>query len=114
MSRAPSNVGQSNAVEITTAQAEAFADQITAIADGEGDPNDKRVRIDARKWIAARLLPKKYGDRVLHDTTEAASEALSQLELARRLAFVLQGITKPEAEAKLIDLKPEGRDELGQ
>ena len=27
---------------------------------------DKRVRIDARKWIAAKLLPKKYGDLMRH------------------------------------------------
>jgi hypothetical protein len=87
-------------------QAEVFADSITLIADGEGDPNDKRVRIDARKWIASKLLPKKYGDRVLHDATEEAASALSQLELARRLAFIMQAVTRPERpepETKLID-----------
>jgi hypothetical protein len=26
-----------------------------------------RLRIDTRKWMAARLAPKKYGDRVSHD-----------------------------------------------
>src|SRR5712691_6237052 len=26
-----------------------------------------RLRVDARKWAAARLAPKKYGDRVEHD-----------------------------------------------
>lgn len=28
-----------------------------------------KVRIDTRKWIAAKLKPKKYGDRVDHDVT---------------------------------------------
>ena len=26
-----------------------------------------RLRVDTRKWMAARLAPKKYGDRVSHD-----------------------------------------------
>ena len=26
-----------------------------------------RLRVDTRKWMAARLSPKKYGDRVSHD-----------------------------------------------
>ena len=26
-----------------------------------------RLRVDARKWAAARLAPKKYGDRVEHN-----------------------------------------------
>ena len=25
-----------------------------------------RVRIDARKWIASKLLPKRYGDKLQH------------------------------------------------
>jgi len=25
------------------------------------------MRIDARKWMAARLAPKQYGDRISHD-----------------------------------------------
>ena len=26
-----------------------------------------RLRVDTRKWAAARLAPKKYGDRISHD-----------------------------------------------
>ena len=26
-----------------------------------------RLRVDTRKWMAARLAPKKYGDRISHD-----------------------------------------------
>ena len=25
-----------------------------------------RLRVDARKWIAAKLLPKRYGDKLQH------------------------------------------------
>lgn len=46
---------------------DAMAEDIQAIADDEDlDPNDKRVRIDARKWLMAKRQPKKYGDKVLH------------------------------------------------
>lgn len=36
-------------------------------ADGKidsGDVADKRLRIDTRKWIASKLKPKKYGDKI--------------------------------------------------
>lgn len=46
-------------------QADSFADDIADIADDEKlEPNDKRVRIDARKWLAGKLRPKVYGDKV--------------------------------------------------
>jgi hypothetical protein len=36
---------------------------IVKIADEELDPNRARVRIDARKWRASKLAPKKYCDK---------------------------------------------------
>ena len=67
-------------------QAETMADEIVAIADEtpqtapvfnkDGEVIDikldsayiqwQRQRIDARKWTASKLRPKKYGDRVVH------------------------------------------------
>lgn len=44
-------------------QADTLADQILDIADTEDDPNRARVRVDARKWVAAKLKPRKYSDR---------------------------------------------------
>lgn len=65
------------------AQADKYAEEIIEIADtpviGEktttkpngdvetvtGDTVDRaRLRVDARKWLAARLAPKKYGDKL--------------------------------------------------
>lgn len=43
---------------------DAMAEDIQAIADGPGDPQDKRVKIDARKWLLAKRQPKKYGDKL--------------------------------------------------
>lgn len=46
-------------------QADSLADDIVSIADdGDLDPNDRRIRIDARKWIAGKMRPKVYGDKV--------------------------------------------------
>src|SRR5438046_2502910 len=46
-------------------QAQVWADEVVDIAD-EATPDDAqvaRLRVDARKWVAAKLLPKKYGDQ---------------------------------------------------
>lgn len=48
-------------------RADALFDEIVDIADNnepEADTNRDRLRVDTRKWIVARMLPKKYGDKV--------------------------------------------------
>lgn len=45
--------------------ARAMVDDTMAIADDPSlDPNDKRIRVDTRKWIASKVLPKVYGDKL--------------------------------------------------
>lgn len=57
------------------AQADYLADEILSIVDeppkrtpsgtvDSGDVADKRLRMDARKWHAGKLAPKKYGDKI--------------------------------------------------
>jgi hypothetical protein len=47
------------------AQADYLADDILDVSnDGSLSPEDRRIRIDARKWYAGKLRPKKYGDRL--------------------------------------------------
>src|SRR5262245_61740302 len=56
-------------------QADAIFKEMLEIADrGRDNENESqariqrdRLRVDTRKWMAARLAPKKYGDRVSHD-----------------------------------------------
>jgi hypothetical protein len=46
-------------------QVEAWSDELLAIADDTSlEPNDRRVRLDVRKWLMARINPARYGDRV--------------------------------------------------
>ena len=58
-------------------QTEANVDRILEIAD---DPNllaeDKRVMIDARKWIAGKIKGKKYGDKIQADIMLTAIKQL--------------------------------------
>lgn len=97
------------------AQAEALADEIVDIADdGQNDWMERnaednagwvangealqrsRLRVDARKWVASKLLPKKYGDAVKHehsgpdggpiqtiDPTKLSTKTLAELLAAR-------------------------------
>lgn len=68
-------------------QAESYADEIASIADSaqgldSAGVNAARLRVDARKWCASKLLPKRYGDRidVQHQggiSVAAASKALA-------------------------------------
>lgn len=46
------------------AQADFLADEIIEIADNCTDPQTARLQIDVRKWMAARLNPTRYGDKV--------------------------------------------------
>jgi hypothetical protein len=48
-------------------RADLIADEIVTIADTDPDPNRARVRIDARKWWAARVNPGKYGDKITNE-----------------------------------------------
>lgn len=45
-------------------QADSLFDEVLMIADTEEDTNKARVRIDARKWMAGKLRPKVYGDKI--------------------------------------------------
>ena len=51
-------------------QADLFAEEIIELADMAMEAKDNvqaqayRLRVDARKWVASKLKPKSYGDRV--------------------------------------------------
>jgi hypothetical protein len=47
-------------------QVDAWADEIVLLANRDDlDANDKRVRIDTLKWLCSKLVPRRYGDRLL-------------------------------------------------
>jgi hypothetical protein len=62
---------------------ERMADEIESIADNlEEDPNSRRVRIDTRKWLLSKLMPKVYGDAMQLRHADADGNAL-KVEVTR-------------------------------
>lgn len=47
--------------------ADAMVDDMLDIADDlDENPQSRRIRVDTRKWIASKLKPRKYGDKITH------------------------------------------------
>lgn len=100
------------------AQADAIFDEILEIADdGRNDYVEKlrqdggkdtafdaehvqrsRLRVDARKWVASKLAPKKYGDdlRLRHADADGGRliDNMTSEQIAVRLASVVAGIQR--------------------
>jgi hypothetical protein len=54
-----------------------------------------QLRVDARKWLLARMLPKKYGDRVSSEISGPNAgpiqfDDVTDLDAARKIAFALE------------------------
>jgi hypothetical protein len=80
-------------------QADLMADRIVEIADG-ASPEDvqvARLRVDARKWAAAKLKPRKYGERV---TQEVSGVGGAPIEATVNLRGELDQLTDEELEAR--------------
>lgn len=45
-------------------RAEIMAAEVVAIADSDDDPQRAKNRMQARQWLASKLNPRKYGDRL--------------------------------------------------
>lgn len=87
-------------------QAEHLAQEIVEIADSDTDPQRARNRIDARKWVAAKLSPRRYGDRVEveHSGSVAAAAPPVINVLIQAEKGQLPVITGQQAEAEPIRL----------
>lgn len=71
-------------------QADLFAEEIQEIADDPVlTPDDKRVRIDARKWRAARQNWRAWGDKVSHEhSVQPPADTLAPGGIPRALVFL--------------------------
>lgn len=81
------------------AQQDTYAEETVFIADTCEDPQKARLQIDARKWHASKLAPKKYGDRVtnVHEGGDKPIETTdaSPRELAKAMAVIMAKGLKP-------------------
>jgi hypothetical protein len=42
-----------------------WAEEVLTIADNTTiDPQDRRIRVDTRKWLLSKVLPRVYGDKL--------------------------------------------------
>jgi hypothetical protein len=83
-------------------RAEVFADQIIEIADTCEDPQKGRLQVEARKWVASKLLPRVYGENqrveVQHTISETAARVLADLAQRQK--------ERKRLEAQVIDVTP--------
>ena len=88
-------------------QAESFVDEIPDIADEEEDSAKARVRIEARKWVAGKMKPKKYGEKIEVDGVVAIeTEGRDMVDRGRRLVLLLEQLMVA-GQQKIIDVTPE-------
>lgn len=106
------------------AQADLLAEQILEIADDGTNDTYKddegmvrvdhdhiarsRLRVDSRKWLAAKMAPKKYGDKLAVGGAEdlgpvQVTKQMTDAERAVRLSRLLSG--SPDALAALLGAK---------
>ena len=72
------------------AATEDMLEEIFEIADNpEIDVQDKRVRIDTRKWAMGKLKPKKYGDKQTVDVGNKEGETLKVDSNVDKVALTL-------------------------
>jgi hypothetical protein len=89
-----------------------MADDLIEIADNpEADAaavNRDRLKVDTRKWLLSKALPKIYGDKLettsKHQVVDGNERPVSMLEVARQIAFIfssgMQELEEGEGEPK--------------
>ena len=82
-------------------QADLMDDKILEAADGTNELNAsaQRVKIEAYKWRAAKLKPKRYGEKVQHEVANANASA-GQAELPPGLSFLAGKLQRDDAAEK--------------
>lgn len=94
-------------------QADTLFDEIVTIADADpgtldsgatdsGMVADKRLRIDARKWVASKLAPKKYGEKSSMELTGADGGPL-QVDSTAAAEKIAKLLALAEARKSAID-----------
>ena len=103
-----------------------MADDILEIADDASEDYQRsRLRVDTRKWLLSKALPKIFGNKVRSEIAgkdggpieiDDVSEPVDDLELARLIAFVLTRAAEIEGDQqfKAIDLSSETAADTGK
>lgn len=89
-----------------TDQLRAMAEDIIDISNDDSlDPNDKRIRIDTRKWLLAKLMWKQYGDKLdLTSGGEVMAPATHLID-ARVQSIIMQAAARKARGLEGLDAK---------
>lgn len=84
------------------AQAHREADEIRSIADAATpeDYNVARLKIDARKWRASKMAPKKYGDRLDVSSSDGTMTPKASIDVSGLSTDALREIMKAKDAAE--------------
>lgn len=95
--------------EARALQVHGYVDDTVYIADTETDTSKARVRIDARRWLAERLDPKNYGNRIEHEHTAQITttnvnllEKLTETERDELRELIMRAQSREETERQLL------------
>lgn len=97
---------QSNYECAQQAKAELFAEEVVDISDEEENPMKAKNRIDARKWYAAVMKPKKFAERIDLNITETI-DIRGALEEARSRTLLPICYPKQIDKNKVLEIKAE-------
>lgn len=82
--------------EARAAQAEGYADRMLAIADEEVETARARLKIDTMKWIASRLMPKRYGTKVQAEVSDPGGEVFGTAALHTIGNIINAALNRPD------------------
>lgn len=89
-------------------QADTFASMVMTEAFNSHDAQIGRLRIDALKWTASKLAPKKYGDKIEVESNSQQNFKISFSVPDRNTQDSLQDLKAlPEPVPQIIEIKPE-------
>jgi hypothetical protein len=89
-------------------QADTFAAMVMTEAFNSHDAQIGRLRIDALKWTASKLAPKKYGDKIEVESNSQQNFKISFSVPDRNTQDSLQDLQAlPDAVPQIIDIQPE-------
>jgi hypothetical protein len=89
-------------------KADTLADMVLSEAFNSHDAQIGRLRVDALKWMASKLSPKRYGDKIEVESNSQQNFKISFSVPDRNTQDSLQNLQAlPEAAPQIIDIQPE-------
>ena len=89
-------------------KADTLADMVLSEAFNSHDAQIGRLRVDALKWMASKLSPKRYGDKIEVESNSQQNFKISFSVPDRNTQDSLQDLQAlPDAIPQIIDIQPE-------